>query len=257
MLFYTHYERKPTMPKLQGNLQNQLDSYSVASKALQAPKSWKSGASMLATVAGSALALATNANAGIIYSGIQNVTASIPAGTHVLELGFTVGGAPWNVRATNFKPSGRSTAFAQLHKLAAGEAFMAASAFAVNANKLASGAVISAGQVFANKTFPLLRRKNLASYTGQFLNSSTGFVGIKFLQGGNTHFGWIRLHSSIGPSNAVTLKAIDWAYNDVAGAGIAAGEGIAPEPSTISMALLAAGSAGVLAWRKRRKQIAA
>ncbi|MCU1235913.1 MAG: hypothetical protein JWP63_3880 [Candidatus Solibacter sp.] len=137
---------------------------------------------------------------------------------------------------------------------------MAASAFARNVTKLASGAAISGGQIFANWGFPLLRRKNNFSFTGQFLNSATGFAGIRFNQGGNPYYGWIRLHATIGPGNAVTTTAIDWAYNDVTGQSIKAGEGVpsaAPEPSTISMALLAAGSAGVLAWRKRRKQIAA
>jgi hypothetical protein len=215
---------------------------------------------VLATVAGSALALATNANAGIIYSGLQNVTASRPAGVGNSAAGFTVGGAPWNVRASNNIGVARSTASARLGIGVAGEAFMALSTFSRNAKKLASGATISAGQIFNNWPFPNLRIKNNSSFTGQFLNSQTGFVGIKFNQGGNAHFGWIRLHVDIGPANAVTTTAIDWAYNDVAGQAILAGEGIpasAPEPSTTAMTLLATGSAGVLAWRRRRKQIAA
>jgi hypothetical protein len=247
------------MQKTQGNLQTQLESYSVASKGMQVPRNWKSGGSVLATVAGSALALATNANAGIIYSGIQNVTATRPAGIGTAAAGFTVGGAPWHVSATNFQASRRSTALARLHESPGnGEAFMFTGPF--NVKKLASGAVISAGQSFISRSFPLLRRKNNFSFTGQFLNSSTGFAGIKFNQGGNTLYGWIRLHVNIGPQNAVSVTAIDWAYNDVTGQSIVAGQGIptaAPEPSTAAMALLAAGSAGVLAWRRRRRQVAA
>ena len=56
------------------------------------------------------------------------------------------------------------------------------------------------------------------------------------------------------------MTVIDWAYNDVADALINAGEGapaVVPEPSTMTMALLAAGSVGVLAWRRRRKEAAA
>jgi MYXO-CTERM domain-containing protein len=248
------------MQKSQANLQNQLESYSLASKALRVPNNWKGGGSMLATVAGSALALATNANAGIIYSGIQNVTASRPAGAGLSVAPFAVGGVPWRLSATNSFGSRRSTAIARLHEIPGnGEGFMFTGPF--NVKKLASGAVISAGQSFANRSFPLLRRKNLASYTGQFLNSSVGFAGIEFNLGGVTHYGWIRLHVDIGPgNNSVTATAIDWAYNDVAGQAIHAGEGTTsptPEPSTASMALLAAGSAGVLAWRRRRKQVAA
>lgn len=254
------------MQKSGSNLQNQLESYSVASKGLRAPKNWTGGGTMLATVAGSALALATNANAGIIYSGIQNVSATRPgpAGIGPNLATIFVGGAPWDVYAfNNFVSaipgvrSGRSTATAALHIVPGfGEGVMKSFA---NVRKLASGAIISAGQTFG-AGFPRLRRKNNFSYTGQFLNSQAGFAGIEFNLGGVAHFGWIRLHSSIGPGNAVTATAIDWAYNDVAGASILAGEGVpsaAPEPSTTSMALLAAGAAGVLAWRKRRKQVAA
>jgi hypothetical protein len=76
--------------------------------------------------------------------------------------------------------------------LAAGEGFMASSPFVRNVTKLASGATISAGQVFANWAFPELWVKNNFSFTGKFLNSSTGFVGIRFNQGTAQHFGWIR-----------------------------------------------------------------
>jgi hypothetical protein len=248
------------MQKSRADLQNQLESYSLASKGLQVAKNWTSGASVLATVAGSALALATNANAGIIYSGHQNITVSSPAGAGPGSFAaFTVGGSPWHVRADNFAAGTiRNTATARLERMLAGETFMNASSSAINAKKLASGAIISAGQAFfGGAGGPDLRRKNNANLYGQFLNSSIGFVGIKFKVSGSDHFGWIRVHANIGPSNAVTTTVLDWAYNDVAGASITAGEGIAPEPSTMSMGILAAGAAGVLAWRRRRKQIAA
>jgi hypothetical protein len=227
----------------------------VASKGFRVLTNWKGNGSVLATVAGSALALATNASAGIIYSGVQNIPASLPVGQGANSNGFTVGGSPWAVRASNAHFP--SSATARLRHLAAGEGFMAASAFSPIVTKLASGAAINGSQLFGTLSFNILRRKNLYSFTGQFLNSQTGFAGIKFKQGAETHYGWIRLHVDIGPGNAVNMKAIDWAYNDVADATILAGEGTAPEPSTISMTLLAAGAAGVLAWRKRRKQVAA
>ena len=232
----------------------------MASKGWRVPNNWKSTGTMLATVAGSALALATNANAGIIYSGVQNLTVSLPNGGPAVSSAALNGLAPipWDIRVFNALRSGRSTASAQLHEVVGhGDAFMAMSSFSPNALKLASGDVISAGKTFVNRSFPLLRRKNLASYTGAFLNSSVGFVGIKFNLSGNAHFGWIRLHVDIGPGTSITEKAIDWAYNDVAGQQILAGQGATPEPSTFSLGLLAAGAAGVLAWRKRRKQIAA
>src|SRR5689334_4747889 len=109
------------MQKSQGNLQNQLESYSVASKGLQAAKNLVGGGSMLATVAGSALALATNANAAIIYSGPQNITVSRPAGSGVSNAAFAVGGASWRVWASNFNAGGNNQARAELIRFAAGE----------------------------------------------------------------------------------------------------------------------------------------
>ncbi len=50
------------------------------------------------------------------------------------------------------------------------------------------------------------------------------------------------------------IQALDWAYNDTAFGPIAAGEGAAaPEPGTAALALLASGAAGLLAWRRRRR----
>jgi LPXTG-motif cell wall-anchored protein len=55
------------------------------------------------------------------------------------------------------------------------------------------------------------------------------------------------------------LEVISWAYNDVAGAPIEAGQttevGATPEPSTAALGLLALGAAGILALRKRRNQL--
>src|SRR3954469_23283720 len=104
------------MQKSQANLQRQLDSYSVASRGLRVPKNWKSGGSVLATVAGSALALTTNANASIIYSGIQNVTATRPgpSGVGAAQSAFSVGVSPWGIYAFNNIGARNSTASAQL-----------------------------------------------------------------------------------------------------------------------------------------------
>jgi len=74
----------------------------------------------------------------------------------------------------------------------------------------------------------------------------------------NANFGWARLewqNAANGYPGSVTL--IDYAYNDVLGAPINAGQvsdTSTPEPDSKAMGLLVAGAAGVLAWRRRRKQ---
>jgi hypothetical protein len=133
-----------------------------------------------------------------------------------------------------------------------------------NPKRLASGAVISNGQSFNNGGALHARSvvAGAARSKGTWPKSGTGFAGVKFKSNGQTFFGWIRLEwqdtTNQGFPNKLT--AIDWAYNDVAGAPINAGQGIpttttTPEPSSMALALMAAGCVGVLAWRKRRQAI--
>ena len=86
----------------------------------------------------------------------------------------------------------------------------------------------------------------------------TGFAGFRFAAGtvgGETayDYGWIRLKWT---DSIITrymgfpqfLTVIDWAYNDTLNAPIHVGD--VPEPSTLLLALMAAGVSGVQAWRR-------
>ncbi len=74
----------------------------------------------------------------------------------------------------------------------------------------------------------------------------------------NGDFGWLRVKVSDRNADGFIdqIAIIDDAYNNVAGASILAGQTSSssptPEPDTKSLALLAAGAAGVLAFRRRR-----
>ena len=92
---------------------------------------------------------------------------------------------------------------------------------------------------------------------GTWAPSGTGFLGLAFDRGGDTHYGWIRLQledqgSFNGPPEGASDKitVVDWAWNNVPGAPILAGA-IVPEPS--SLQLLASGVLGAMAWRKRNR----
>ncbi len=86
---------------------------------------------------------------------------------------------------------------------------------------------------------------------GSFASGVPGYAGFRL---NNGDLGWIQLTWSSSQSDGYPdqLSAGAWAYNTVADQPIAAG--VAPEPGTLPLSLLAFGATGILAWRKRRGQ---
>lgn len=84
--------------------------------------------------------------------------------------------------------------------------------------------------------------------------TNTGYIGLKFIIAGNDHFGWIRItvapQSTVAGSHPRAITVHEWAYEDVPGQGLEAGAGIIPEPT--SLGLLALGSLGLAAHRRRK-----
>ncbi len=79
---------------------------------------------------------------------------------------------------------------------------------------------------------------------------TTAFMGVQFPDDANNlRFGWIRITG--GATAGIPATIVDWAYDD-SGAGILTGAGIIPEPSSLALGCLAAGAAGLAAWRKRK-----
>jgi len=264
--------------------EKQLESYAVASKSFLRSqnrriqhRTWY----LYAAAPGAALALATSASADIIFSGVRNITVSVPplastvAPPQFAQTYIDIGGARFGIAAgnSNFTCQGSSTcagatglrgvaAFALLGgssgRLGGHGEFVYPSHFF--AKNFAASSVISSHNPFTAGTGILFAKEVFRTASipfGQFPNGKVGFAGIRFTTGpGNPHLGWIRLSVSIPGSNAVSVTAIDWAYNDVVGAPVHVP---VPEPSgldsMIPMMLLALGWAGVLAWRKRRKEI--
>lgn len=118
--------------------------------------------------------------------------------------------------------------------------------------KLALGANVGPGTGFLNLT-PSHEIASLAfadGYPGsQWLDSSPGYLGIRFTIGGQTVYGWVRI--SVAPNKepgARDITIYDAAY-ETDGTAIAAGA--VPEPSTTSLGLLALGMAGLIAHRRR------
>jgi hypothetical protein len=79
----------------------------------------------------------------------------------------------------------------------------------------------------------------------QWLAAGVGFIGLKFNTGAGVQYGWARIIMNGSPDNSYTM--VDYAWGDV-GDTILTGQ--IPEPG--SLALLAVGAVGLLAWRRHR-----
>jgi MYXO-CTERM domain-containing protein len=244
-----------------------LDNYFANVSALRRSASdWR----IYAAVTGSAMAMATNASAGVIYFS-QTVTAGPLASVAMsnqqtkqsknIALKDGVGGnigVGFGVYVLQFwnglgslGGSARLTGSGGLKMLDSGGSRL---------KKLASGANISAA------AGPWVHQTGLLAHqtatTGGLHNASgwaanaTGLAGFRFSTTNHAlDYGWVRLSYTLGSNGlAKSITASEWAY-DPTGAPVTAGEeggSSTPEPSTTALAILAAGAAGVAALRRRR-----
>ena len=106
-------------------------------------------------------------------------------------------------------------------------------------------AALGAGVMVDGSSLLGTRQTMTPEFTG-----TTAFMGVEFPNASNTElFGWIRITG--GSTAGIPATIVDWAYED-SGAGILTGAGIIPEPSSLALGCLAAGAAGLAAWRKRK-----
>lgn len=183
----------------------------------------------------SAMAMGS-ADAAIQYSGVQNLSVGQYASQSlnldgdaygdILLKNYVFGGGNYQGATVSYYP-GKLVGFNN------GLAYVSA---------LGAGATIDAGTVGSDFFGSLAY--GASNPNAEFNNATDAYIGLSFPIGGGTHFGWIRVDID---NAAGTLLIKDWAYDDAAGVGIAAGA--VPEPGALS--LLAAGAAGVMAMRRR------
>ncbi|MFM9996761.1 MAG: PEP-CTERM sorting domain-containing protein [Phycisphaerales bacterium] len=185
-----------------------------------------------------------SAEAAIVYSGVVNI--NIPSTTAGVYVNFVTGlnssvpasvpgwdVNPWSTTALNYFNPGAP----------AGGVYVQGGGTGTNTANLVPGTLISAASVYGAGT---------AASTGllpHVFNSSNNIVGFRFqneANGNATHYGWMRISLS-ATFGAQPRAIVEYAYENVAGAGINAGD--VPTPG--SLALLALGAVG-LAGRRRR-----
>lgn len=205
-----------------------------------------------------ALMTSQNAEASIVYSGIQNAPVASTNGFGGVYIdvdgmswlnpsagsGVGAGLLPgWDIQP--YRGSGTfGNALRIYTAISPSSAEMVMDSDAVVA-MLDSGATIDSSLTFDTEE----------EIAADWTTGGIGYMGFRFSPSGTPLYGWMRVQTGSGdPGNGggpgFPATVIDWAYED-SGAGITVG--VVPEPSTIALGLLSAGAVGVAAFRKRKK----
>lgn len=221
-----------------------------------------------AALFGSVFTLPVSVDAGVVYSGLQNLAVTLAPGDRVASIatapamrmatlkldldGNLVDDFEVTLRQDQFGVGG---GFGQgrvwIDGIAGGNGFaLAEGGFPVRGHSSNIGASVADW-----RGGKLLHSVFAGGGTYGFGAGSPFILGMRFRDGADTHYGWIRLLIEHGTGGfPVSVKAVDWAWNDVAGA-LTHIVDITPVPeANPALALLAAGGTGLAAWRLRRRQ---
>ena len=196
-----------------------------------------------------AAGVAASANAAIVYSGVVNFACAIDIdGTYInVQTGQLTNGPGAGVPGWDVNPYRSGTGSGLNFFSPTGGGMVSAVAGTGPALNLASGALIGSTSNFSSSTATIA----FGSAAGQWQYGANNLVGFRFVSlAGTTHYGWMRFLMGTQPAtgNLVTRTVVDFAYESVAGASIAAGNNGIPAPG--ALALL--GVAGLAGARRRR-----
>lgn len=231
------------------SLSNALDRHFVACAAV----------ATVAAVAGQA----EHAQAGIIYSGVQDVTLTNGSpGIYINMVTNTSSGTPAGAPGWEINPyvNGGSTGsyFGMYLPLGATQLVKSSTTpGGGDVGNLSAGTVIGPGSTWIGQPSQFGFMNN--NTAGAWVQPTDGYMGIEFkdpsVNGGNLVYGWMQISKTStgepargGPTG---ITFVDWAY-DNSGSAIAAGDtGASPVPEPASLALMAAGAIGILVRRGR------
>ena len=214
-----------------------------------------------AAATGSALAMATGASASIISGVYPGSGISVNPGGPTTHVGL-IPGLSVKLHAQSNRGLNVSTRSIGLQVEASFENIFF-SGYSDQAKKFALGSPIGTpAEALQVGNIENIQRFFLGSASGNFRSGQPAFVGLSFATiGKNTDYGWIELEFTDKGGFPYYLDALAFGIDTDPGqlpGSFAAGETgpSAPEPGTMSLAILAAGAAGVTALRRRRKQSA-
>jgi hypothetical protein len=145
-----------------------------------------------------------------------------------------------------------------------GGGWMAANSATAEISKLAYSAPVGPGEVFGvsnvgfNGRQLLYMQAEIGAFPGPLslfpglnpafeIGGSENYAGFRFAISGNPHYGWARFDITTSGSFIIAEAY----YNTTPNAGVLVGVTI-PEPTTTGLGLLALGTAGLAAWRRRK-----
>lgn len=230
------------------DLDQALNAYSSQAKSVTSRTAIQTAAYTAA--AGAALALAASADAAIQYTAVGQYfpigTGTGPTFQNGYPIDFNGDTVP------DFNIVVQRSASTSQGVLAFGNRMVFDAGYPA---QLAAGLSVGPAQVFGSVSTLALAMDigGATTFYGNWLNSQQGFLGIAVPNAGSTNYAWVRLSISNDISGIpVGFTVADWAYETVADTALMTGA--IPEPSPVTgLALLAAGAAGVTAWRRRKQ----
>jgi hypothetical protein len=114
-------------------------------------------------------------------------------------------------------------------------------------------AIPKSGSQFVGSTSPFSHSAKIAGPYGFFSPGDTGYLGLRFDIGSDTHYGWANI--TVGPNSVVSLNTLG--YESIAGASahVPLSPASVPEQGS-SLALLALGAAGIAGFRALQRKAA-
>ena len=207
-----------------------------------------------AFIAGSALAAAGSAGADIITS-TGSTTIAQSSGDLAWNTLFSIGQV--DVRARNLLDNTDTSSWYMSAKIGGNFGFAYGTGAILPGMTISSGLNLQHGSVGAYRGYDVNNNVGSLTFTDDDLSAgSNKLLAFRVTEGTDTFYGWIDYTLSFTDIfSGYTFTVNAWAYNDVSGQGIIAGQNTAAGSQAVpglgGLAALAIGAAGVRSRRQR------